>query len=329
MKAFWIGLLTLSAAWTASATPLAPKIPASAPSARSSLYHDVVVGGAPVGENDLAWRSTVYVTAEYVENAEIRTAWCTGAIVTEDFILTAAHCLPTRDSKVTIQFYKNSKDVVATRTADRFAVHRNYRRPEEPLSAAEKARLSEEKRLGGVQHETSYDLGLIRFAGGLPDGFHPVEFLPAEKKNWLAPGAPVLGVGFGITAPDATDNGTLRFAEFTVANWFNESEIAVGDPAGQRSLCHGDSGGPGFVLVNRKLYYWGTAYAVTRTDCGGSGLIYYNAYFGHADWLRQAIEKLRRQPPDFNDEPSPQAPTQRTPQKKPRSQPQAQDGVDT
>lgn len=296
MRSFGLGLLlsAFSLSISAQTVPVqahAGSIPG--PRESSPLFHEAVAGGTSVQIGDLFWRSTVYITVKYKNRDGIQSLDCTGAILETDFILTAAHCLPALDAEVKIHFFRGHDTLVATRLADEFRIHRNYRPDDEDMSPEEAKRLEQARRLSGAAREISYDLGLIRFKGGLPEGYERISFLPESRKNWLAPGAPVIGVGFGATNGETKQGGgTLRFAPLEVELWHNESEISVRDPNEKVNLCFGDSGGPGYVLVNRKLYFWGVAYAVTG-NCKGSGKAFYSTHYGHMPWLAEAVQKMR------------------------------------
>jgi hypothetical protein len=181
---------------------------------------------------------------------------CSGAVVAQDLVLTAAHC--TRD--------QSAFRIVGFISGASF-----------PLSEVSQVAL----------HPRNADLALLKLDNPLPTGFAPA-FLTVRP---VAAGDRVIVVGYGVTAPDdANSFGTARMAVFIVHAPSNDS-IDLTDPNdGQAGgACSGDSGGPVFTLH-------GAPFLVGIVTAGGcadnTGRTFATPLAPHWDWLLQTARSL-------------------------------------
>ncbi len=154
---------------------------------------------------------------------------CTGTVVGERVVLTAAHCIEddfnNDDHRGTISFgdggaagFPDSVGIL------RLAPHRYF----------------------DMADIRNYDIGLIRLRDPIPDGaqIHPFNLDPLDNLV----GEQVRTVGFGYTDGVAeTGAGTKRSAFFTVAAQ-TAFHLSFGDE--DRNICQGDSGGPTFANID-------------------------------------------------------------------------------
>lgn len=221
-----------------------------------------VVGGRPVSEGSQISKSTVAIYNQRDQS------FCAGSLISQDVVLTAAHCLKGSVTDFKVIF---SNDALATlnssdsrqkelvRSVQNFKQHPDYLTPD----------LSKKVNEYG-------DIGLIKLSAKAPVGFVPVSIL--EEASLVTVGKAVLVAGYGIAlqqqkrvdryyaklpaliqAGEAYCNSyktichvietnkdrTLREASVLVDRW-ERSELYLDESHG-RGTCYGDSGGPVFV----------------------------------------------------------------------------------
>ncbi|MBC7690907.1 MAG: trypsin-like serine protease [Methylotenera sp.] len=247
--------------------------------ALASLGHaSPIIGGDEVSQNDPVAETTVALMMKTASGM----ATCTGSIIAQDIIVTAAHCLiaengqPLQASDLRVIFGTNLNDrktisrvaeVIGTRFNPAFPTHMK-------------------------QNYDHSDIGVIRFKGGLPAGFGIAALLPRSLP--LRAGMVVELAGYGISNARAdSGDGILRKTDVQLASKFiSKSEVAVDQRAG-KGACHGDSGGPAFVTQGSQHYLFGVT---SRGDVGDrfcDTLGIYTLISAHTGFLRQSIGQLR------------------------------------
>lgn len=188
-----------------------------------------IVGGTFVeSESDPVAQSTVSV--------HTRTR-CTGSIIAPDLVITAAHCLEKARTvaDISVQFGLNEGQDGKLR-ATGFKIHPSYKSGNKPVKNA------------------TYDIGVIRLGGKLPEGYRPAKIFP--NASTLRPGQAVIIAGYGRTHPDQPiQRRVLRKVESKLNSHYNPLEIVVDSNRG--ASCNGDSGGPSFVEQGEETFLLG------------------------------------------------------------------------
>ncbi len=182
-----------------------------------------VVGGepAPPGNDD------VVGLAFYDESSQLVDTFCTGSVIQDDWILTAAHCI-------------DQSNGFAGAGLQRVAVWGDDIRAEGPTELIPWA----EALVSPTYDEASFtgDIGLVRLERPHPDPTWVV--LRDEPFGTDQVGASLEVFGFGATGDGRADSGVKRTTQLPIEE-VDASNIITFTP--DRNVCSGDSGGPGFV----------------------------------------------------------------------------------
>ncbi|UXR65979.1 serine protease [Bdellovibrio bacteriovorus] len=268
---------------------------------------------AIMGGTDVAESSTLASGIVGIYDLE-NNAICTGSLIAEGYVLTAAHCVwGIKPSKIRLIFgvdmdgllNAREQDIVQTytRSVSDYRVHSSY----DP----------------DTQEDNEFDWGdiaLIKFRGTLPEGYKPVQLLPDD--SILKRGLTVTVAGYGVseveTEPvdarkvknldealeygevicdddlrnclkvEMSGDGLLRQTKAPIAA-VQETEVRLDESKGH-GTCAGDSGGPAYVEQNGKMYLFGVTSRGSAL-CDNTG-VYTNAVY-YKDWITQTMPKLR------------------------------------
>ncbi len=205
--------LAAAAAVAVLCTPMAAGAPAE----------PLIVGGEPSSAAQYPWMVALTTTASDA-------AYCGGALVAPDRVLTAAHCISS--------YALSSVRVIAGRTdlrgndgAERLVLqawtHPDYRSPTE-----------------------GNDVAVLVLDRAMPNPTLPLE----TDQGAYRVGTPATVLGWGYTSERGPSSPVLRSAEVSLvsdsdcAATFREFTpqmmVCAGDPTGRADACYGDSGGP-------------------------------------------------------------------------------------
>jgi secreted trypsin-like serine protease len=231
-----------------------------------------MVGGATPAGDGIA-RSLVMVVGVRSNGGSV----CTGAALTRDIILTAAHCVA---PGATYSVYPaKGTPALAIKSIQ---VHPRY----DPQSYA--------------LNRATADVALVKLAVALPERFVPVAIEPAGAA--VAVGDRFTIAGFGVTGTGAgSDNGIglARAASLIATGQPGALQIRLFDPAtkGDRpglGACTGDSGAPVLREVDGRLVVIGVVSWSTgpKLGAGCGGLTGVTPLARYRDWIVQASGKL-------------------------------------
>ncbi len=199
---------------------------------------------------------------------------CTASIISENILLTAAHCLNGEPSDFVVIFATNLEN----RNAE---VRKIVNFVAGPLW---------EKRNSQVRD--TGDIALVRFGGVLPRGYEPTPLLRDPKA--LQDGKTVSIAGYGLNdARRRTGTGQLRKADVTIKSTrWAKTEIVLDQTKG-KGACHGDSGGPSYLIQDGHTVLWGvTSRGVNdpRDTCGVYAA--YTNILPYLKWIQSASRQL-------------------------------------
>lgn len=231
-----------------------------------------IIGGTIVTASD--WISQTVVAL--VSSDQQGQALCTASLVASDLAITAAHCVtsenPGTKAVLTLIF---SHDLHNTNP-----VIREVDRVEVP---------SEWNPINHSSQDTS-DMAVVHFSGGLPAGYFPSDLLPFDYS--LNDGAEVILAGYGISDTSSNSGaGILRKTQVNIMNPnYSNSEVEFDQSKGG-GACHGDSGGPAYLMINHHPYLFGV------TSRGGGNCdqdVIYTKLSSYQDWFQLAVNALRK-----------------------------------
>ena len=196
-----------------------------------------VIGGSPAPE--LARHSVMILSK--------RGSLCSGAVISQNTILTAAHCV--QDGSETAVHYRTLSGEPILLSPSKIVMHPNY------VTDAIKKRIR------------SIDLAIIQLEKPLPAQFEPIML----SNETVSAGNSVLVGGYGLTnEKNPTSSGKFYSSPLSVIEPYGRSSILVwlkGDQIPQSNLksggCHADSGGP--IFSGNKLV------AITTWTTGPTG----------------------------------------------------------
>ena len=143
------------------------------------------------------------------------------------------------------------------------------------------------------------DISILRFTGGLPDGFAPATL--AAKDLQLKSNEDILLAGFGLT-DGVNKTQATQMNKVTVKIMdpnFSDTEMKVGNTPG-KGPCHGDSGGPAYVTATdgTSVLAGITSRADTETDPKGQciGNTIYTKIQPYLSWISDESNKLNNDP---------------------------------
>lgn len=218
-------------------------------------------------------------------------AGCTGTIVAQDVIVSAAHCTAANPKLTFIYFSTQSPKDLVSMFNDFFkdaTLQPNLRQVNGGMTNEKWPQLT------GSKVSDWGDISLFKFPGGIPSGFIVAKLAPASLK--LTRGETVTLAGYGITDGTAQTQTTgLRKVDVQIDNPnYSVSEMML-DTTHGRGSCHGDSGGPAYVTEGSDLYLVGlTSRADFKTDPKGLciGKTIYTSVQAYLDWIARGIATL-------------------------------------
>lgn len=214
-----------------------------------------IIGGSQVGAEDLIAKSTVAIIASVTtQDGQEGQSICTGSLLSDDTVLTAAHCVPSEKEFKSVALYVIfNRDLNAMQRTDVRLVTSSVVHPEYEKSTGP---------------SDTHDVAILRFAGTKASGYDIAQFL--DDETVLKQGMSVTLAGYGLNETDGVNtknDNTLRRVNVQIYDKFGNHEIILDQTQG-KGACHGDSGGPAFIEINGVQHLWG----ITSRGAGKNGV---------------------------------------------------------
>lgn len=197
----------------------------------------MVNGSVPAADHPASYSAVALV------DKNSQNHFCSGTLVAEHLIVTAAHCVfDKRPQDFQILFGQDTKaDSAVRRDPEALATFKKFQK-----------------------FESNFDIAWVRFQGDIPEGFRPVEIW--HQPTSLSSQTPISIAGYGRTASQCAfddptcQGGKLLFVDTSVREFVNHGRlfnlIVIG-PRPDHGPCFGDSGGPAYVQRNGQWYLVG------------------------------------------------------------------------
>jgi secreted trypsin-like serine protease len=192
---------------------------------------------------------------------------CTGVLVSENTLITAAHCeSELRHGK--ISFGLNIKKY-EFRPITTYKVHADY----------------DEGAIGIVDHPVN-DIAVVQFSGGLPTGFAPAEM---SDQDLVQKQIPVIIAGYGRDEDDNYD-----YLKSTTVNVVEAANYEFRTDEKKNGSCDGDSGGPVFFKNTENKFILVGSVSRGDSQCHQFG-VYENVTF-YKNWITETISSFSSAP---------------------------------
>lgn len=209
---------------------------------------------APPVVNGSTTASYPEVVLLYLMDASGYGAVCTGSLVAEEWVLTAAHCVTdSRDltiDEVYVFVGKDSNNLEQQAIADAWYPHEDY-----------------------SSSDVYYDIAMVH----LDRSFRNVDLMAVNEDAFARAdrGVDFRVVGYGITSDrDTSQTSAKRYADIPLYDYDGTLAVFYDEPE-EQNACHGDSGGPVLQLRDDGGYavagIVNTAYPFNGSDCERNG----------------------------------------------------------
>jgi hypothetical protein len=270
-----------------------PKNPNYKFDSKNGCYIPAIVGGQKVDKTNPLKNHVVMVRSTIQVGNQKKDRICTGTLIGNNTVLTAAHCFANKNNILYSAIYAtidlncssgfNKRLIYEITSVD---LHPNYALDSNPS-----------------KNSQDYDLAVVKFSGILPSEYRPLSLLPIDIHSLINnPAQKFIMTGYGKTSTNSDLLPELRFLTKQASSVFltkpDPSSGASIDLIKQmgliglkqndaRGVCNGDSGGPlllasgnSYVIVGVASYLEG----FTNTICE-NGKIYYSFTTTYYDWI--------------------------------------------
>lgn len=246
-------------------------VPACVAAPDTTTRHQSIIGGETAMPAD-------YPTVVGLENTP--TNWfCTGTLIADRFVLTAAHCVDGSTDPINVRF--DSADINAGTTGTLVPVAVVHEEP------------------GFDWNLWDNDIAVLELATPVTDRAATPIF-----RDVVPFGTNVVDVGYGVSDNMDGGGGILRKVAKVTADCAGANDAGISndnlvcmDSADGKGSCYGDSGGPTFMTVNNALVVAGVTSGGNGELCG-QGWDLYTSVHAELDYIDKVLSGMDTPPMD-------------------------------
>lgn len=243
-----------------------------------------IIGGTDVPQGYPLARSVVGILIPTDRppnpNSPIPGFLCTGVLLANNIVVTAAHCVEPDPTKLIIYFG-------------------NAILPQTPSLRPDGVAVSDQWPAGRTKPNDTPDTGdiaILHLRGNIPAGYTPMPILPPNLEALIQPNDLLMTMGYGVSNGIAkTGQGILRVVPAKIANpRFGVTEFLLDQTQG-KGTCHGDSGGPVLANIKGQIYLWGVISRGNqdpKDECSQRSASVKASYF--KSWIESESDRLVR-----------------------------------
>lgn len=282
----------------AGTTPPSTPTPQYSPDSQRGCLLPAIVGGQKIDSNHPVANHVVMIITIILDNPKPKKQIiCTGTLIDDHTVLTAAHCFNT-GSTPSLSYVIANTDLYCSSgytkdlsfAASSIIIHPQYVRNSEPS-----------------KDQPYYDLAVVKFKGILPYKYKPVSFATMSMESIATSGLGLIMAGYGKTKTKDTSYPELRLVNKSTSqvflskvdsstgkliNLITEMSLFGVKQADAHGVCSGDSGGPLLVKYNNEYQILGVASYIegynANTLCENSNS-YYTYTENYLDWIKSQL----------------------------------------
>lgn len=210
---------------------------------------------------------------------------CTGTVISDHTVLTAAHCYSDEQPYICFS-HRTARELSASKELEKYCLRAD--------NSIKHDRYQDDFIADDVATEGLYDIRVVHFSQKLAADVKPIAL--ADKNFPIKPGQDVTLAGFGkISMYPDTNTKTLQIADLQITQQYSKTEFLLAQFE-NRGACHGDSGGPVYVEKDGKKILLAI---VSRGPTMTSGESCLEGFLAtdirkFRDWIDEASRKLIR-----------------------------------
>lgn len=250
-----------------------------------------IIGGEPVPVTDPIASHTALLIDIH------RGSICTMSILSNEWLLTAAHCVSdSQPSSLLIAFSGTLDEVVKgeyredVRTVVEVRAHALFAETMDKLNKMFETAKAEGRELTTTDLDAVKDWGdiaLVRISGVIPEGKKASHFLPSNTPLFNSQDVVLAGYGRTGNTKDASSGELRKVGVKIVESAWGTTEVLMNNAG--KGACHGDSGGPAYVYHDGQYVLFGIT---SRGVADGGQCDRFSAYtnaLAYLPWIQSIV----------------------------------------